>query len=656
MAESGYASINDSLLNAVHEETRNVVCGENKRADTKSTAFFSAFFSSHFRLLCRICLRDNCIKERKWLWPFLLLLSAVIYEVSAVFIMYTISSFYESVTSLDFHLFLKSLLYSILIITVTSTALSARTYLMNRVALNWRKSLVLFFHERLNKKENCKIMYSRIRSKYTILDVIDGQNNTHKRIDTLDQRISEDVDELTQNWTSLVNQVIELPYIIIFYTAYLWQLCGFLAPVICYAYFFVANSLTLLSGRGISSVVYNQERLEGTFRYQQVTTWQNIEAICLLLGLEFELRKSVSIFETLIDNKSLMIWKQMYMSLVTNWFTYFGSIVNYGAVGASIFLFGNITEDDEGSLAAQLSKGSYSCLYLISAFSTVFATLNTYVVAKGLLVRVGELFQLLDNNETIDDISSYNSSRFHSPSSDNNLDQSKESELLLRVSNFDVCTLEDTVLIKSLSLDVYEGMKVLVSGPSGCGKSTFMKLLAGILDYESAPFDHLSSIQFYCNRNDVMFCPQRAYCFSGTLTDNITYQGSNSPFQLQPSLATYKKISACLKASGLVKLSLYYDAFNEFSIDDIERDWACLLSYGEQQMLSIARVLYCGPKFVFLDEATSNVDEEMERLIYRHLSATCTTIVTFGHRSSLLAYHTHSLKIMQNNVSAIVEL
>ena len=645
MADSGYVGINDSLLD-VHRSTI-------------TNAKRSTFWTSHFLLLSRICLLDNCVKERKWLWPCLLLLSAITYEVSAVFIMYTISSFYQAVITLDSHLFLKSSIYSIIIITVTSTSLSARTYLTNRIALEWRKSLVFYFHDKLSNKESCKSMYSRIRSKYTLLpDLSDGQSDIYKRIDTLDQRISEDVDELTQNWTNLLNQIIVLPLIIIFYTAYLWHLCGFLAPVICYTYFLVANSLTLLSGRGISSVVYNQERLEGTFRYQQVTIWQNIEAICLLLGLEIELHKSVQLFNKLIDNKSLMIWKQMYMSLVTNWFTYFGSIVNYGAVGASIFLFGNITEDDEGSLAAQLSQGSYSCLYLISAFSTVFVALNTYVVAKGLLVRVGEVLQVLEDNKISCDGAFSNMSSFPLASSENKVYQSNENTILLRVTNVNVCTLDETVLIKSLSLDVFEGMKVLVTGSSGCGKSTFMKLLAGILDYDLASFDsfnQLSSIQFYCDRNDVMFCPQRSYCFHGTLTDNITYKGSNSPFQFQPTLETYKKISSCLKEAGLQKLSSYYDTFNEFSTDVVERDWPCLLSHGEQQMLSIARVFYCAPKILFLDETTSNIDEEMEEMLYRHLSATCQAIVTFGHRSSLLAYHTHSLRI-HNKSSSFVKL
>jgi len=69
--------------------------------------------------------------------------------------------------------------------------------------------------------------------------------------------------------------------------------------------------------------------------------------------------------------------------------------------------------------------------------------------------------------------------------------------------------------------------------------------------------------------------------------------------------------------------------------------WFSTLSPGEQQRLHFARVFLQRPDWVFLDESTSALDETAERELYRALHALCpdTTVVSVGHRSSLVAVH-----------------
>lgn len=85
----------------------------------------------------------------------------------------------------------------------------------------------------------------------------------------------------------------------------------------------------------------------------------------------------------------------------------------------------------------------------------------------------------------------------------------------------------------------------------------------------------------------------------------------------------------------------------EDRIDD-EIDWSRILSAGEQQRLGIARILINRPCLVLLDEATSALDAGLEHalftLIRTHLPE-C-TLVSVGHRSSLTAFHTHSLHLL----------
>jgi putative ATP-binding cassette transporter len=80
---------------------------------------------------------------------------------------------------------------------------------------------------------------------------------------------------------------------------------------------------------------------------------------------------------------------------------------------------------------------------------------------------------------------------------------------------------------------------------------------------------------------------------------------------------------------------------------DSEDNWSQRLSGGEQQRLAIARAILDKPDWLFLDEATSALDEKLEAEIYRMLTEVLpnTTIVTIGHRSTLIALHRRHLEM-----------
>ena len=74
---------------------------------------------------------------------------------------------------------------------------------------------------------------------------------------------------------------------------------------------------------------------------------------------------------------------------------------------------------------------------------------------------------------------------------------------------------------------------------------------------------------------------------------------------------------------------------------DEDNNWGQRLSGGEQQRVAIARALLAKPDWLFLDEATSALDEKLEGELYRmlHERLPHTTIVSIGHRATLLDYH-----------------
>jgi putative ATP-binding cassette transporter len=91
---------------------------------------------------------------------------------------------------------------------------------------------------------------------------------------------------------------------------------------------------------------------------------------------------------------------------------------------------------------------------------------------------------------------------------------------------------------------------------------------------------------------------------------------------------------------------------------DEEADWARTLSLGEQQRLAVGRVLLNRPQLVFLDEASSAMDEGLEYAMYQLLRQSLpeTILVSVGHRSSLLEFHTQELELLGDGLWRLLDL
>jgi putative ATP-binding cassette transporter len=167
------------------------------------------------------------------------------------------------------------------------------------------------------------------------------------------------------------------------------------------------------------------------------------------------------------------------------------------------------------------------------------------------------------------------------------------------------------------------GESVLISGPSGAGKSTLFRAIAGIWPFGRGRIAIPAATR-------TLFLPQKPYLPIAALRDVVLYPGAASDGVEDAA------IRATLAAVGLPALATCLDE---------EANWALRLSGGEQQRIAFARALVQGPDWLFLDEATSAIDEPTEARLYgllrERLSAT--TIVSIGHRSTLAALHDRCL-------------
>jgi ATP-binding cassette subfamily D (ALD) long-chain fatty acid import protein len=87
---------------------------------------------------------------------------------------------------------------------------------------------------------------------------------------------------------------------------------------------------------------------------------------------------------------------------------------------------------------------------------------------------------------------------------------------------------------------------------------------------------------------------------------------------------------------SVVQVSYIVDAYGGF---DSERDWKDVLAGGDKQRVAMARLFYHRPRYAILDECTSSVSMDIERIMYTHAQKLGTSLITVSHRPSLWKYH-----------------
>ncbi|MEP7093820.1 MAG: ATP-binding cassette domain-containing protein, partial [Flavobacterium sp.] len=189
---------------------------------------------------------------------------------------------------------------------------------------------------------------------------------------------------------------------------------------------------------------------------------------------------------------------------------------------------------------------------------------------------------------------------------------------------------KEVEVLKNVSFTAEFGQKIAIVGPSGAGKSTISSLLLRFYDITSGEITvdgkNIYDYDLEDLRGNMSIVPQDVILFGGTIKENIAYGKPN---------ATDEEIVLAAKQANAFN---FVEGFPE-KFETIVGERGVKLSGGQRQRIAIARALLKNPSILILDEATSSLDSESEKLVQEALE-----ILMEGRTSIIIAHRLSTIR------------
>jgi putative ATP-binding cassette transporter len=429
--------------------------------------------------------------------------------------------------------------------------------------------------------------------------------------DNPDQRIAEDLRDFTDNTLSLGLGLLSNIVSLCSFAGILWGLSGSLDLFglsipgymlwVAVIYAVIGTVLTHFVGRPLAALNFRQQRVEADFRYALVRVRENMEGIALYRGEREENDNLLHRFGHVIGNwYAIMTRMKLLNTLVVG---YDQVAVVFPVVVAAPRYF---------SGAMQLG----GLMQTIGAFSQVQGSLSWFVTAYASLANWRAIVERLTTF--------YLAVEAARAAAGTDFTQAGSPDGNVQLHDVTIALPNGQKLLEHADLVLEQGHSVVITGRSGSGKSTLFRVIAGIWPFGGG------RVQV---PERAFFLPQRPYIPLGSLRHVVTYPQPHDAYDRAA-------IGKALTDAGLPQL---------VGLMDRDENWPMRLSGGEQQRVALARALLAKPDWVFLDEATANLDPEAEIHLYATLRQLLpnTTLVSVAHRPSVATLHDRRLVFLR---------
>ncbi|MGF6096636.1 ABC transporter ATP-binding protein/permease [Pseudomonas sp. 18175] len=529
-------------------------------------------------------------KGKAWLLLAAVIALSLFSVAISVWINHWYKDFYNALEHKDTAAFWQLIGYFGGIAAVAILGAVYRLYLTQMLTIRWRAWLTEKHFKRWLADKN---YYQLEQGGYT---------------DNPDQRISEDLNNFTSNTLSLGLGLLRNVVSLVSFSIILWGVSGSIEVfgITIPGYMFwcallyaaVGSWLTHLIGRRLIGLSNQQQRFEADLRFSMVRVRENAESIALYNGEPNENQRLSARFGKVWHN----FWDIMKVSKRLTFFT-----AGYSQI-AIIFPF---IVAAPRYFTGKIELGEL--MQINSAFGNVQENFSWFISAYS---------DLASWRATSDRLLSFQQAMADNEQRPPAIDVRPEGERLV-VQGLGMDLADGRHLLTDADMSVEPGQRVMLSGRSGSGKSTLLRAMGHLW-----PAGH-GSIRLPAAR--YLFLPQKPYLPIGTLKAVLSYPQDDSAYPAE-------RYAQVLETCRLPHLIGRLDEANH---------WQRMLSPGEQQRLAFARALLFAPQWLYMDEATSAMDEEDEATLYQALidELPGLSIVSVGHRSSLKRFHGRHVRI-----------
>lgn len=293
----------------------------------------------------------------------------------------------------------------------------------------------------------------------------------------------------------------------------------------------------------------------------------------------------------------------------------FSAFIVFGLFGALVAV---IWKGSALLATGELVAGDLFSFVIYSAFvgGTIGGLASVYTSIQKFIGATEDLFGIFNEpEEDIKEITSFNS---------NDVIQG---EIRFKNLTYAYPSRPNENVLRNIEVWIPANQIVAIVGASGAGKSTIASLLLRLHDPVSGEllFDGKDSRKYSLSalRSQIALVPQDIFLFGGTIRENIAYG--------KPGATDQEIIEAAHKANAMEFISRFPEQF-----DTLVGERGTQLSGGQRQRIAIARAVLKNPKILILDEATSSLDSEAERLVQDALEKLMKgrTSVVIAHRLS----------------------